>query len=224
MPPCKRGDARSSARRGLTHDVRRTASVAMTPLHVRPAARAHPSRTARTAGARSTGRCRRPANARRACRDSRARTSCAASSALRPGPVSIDFDAIGLHAHDRLRLPACTSPHCRSGCRARPTPRLPARRRSGRCSPSMRNSSGLPPSCARCASSSCSATLPTSVAPWPRSLRDSSSSALIRSVHCCSARWMRCRRAACLARRARGATAAVRSRRGSPPAACAVRG
>ena len=29
----------------------------------------------------------------------------------------------------------------------------------------------------------------------PRSLRDSSSRALIRSVHCCSARWMRCRRA-----------------------------
>ena len=38
------------------------------------APRARPSRTARTGGARSTGRCRRPANARRGCRDSRART------------------------------------------------------------------------------------------------------------------------------------------------------
>ncbi len=54
-------------------------------------------------------------------------------------------------------------------------------------SPSSSSSSGLPPSCARCASSSCSATRATLLVPCPRSLRDSSNNAPIRSLHCCSA-------------------------------------
>ncbi len=197
-------------------------SVATTPC-ASPGRTRTSSRTARTGGARSTGRCRRPANARHGCRDSRVRTGARRPRRSGPGrsrrppprrrssrtttsPVCVYLTALP------IRLPSATETAASGASTTRPR------------SPSMRSSSGLPPSCARWASSSCSATLAdvggavaALVARQQQQGADQVGALLLGALDAQQA-------AAGLLVQVRAATAAVRPRPGSPPAACAVRG
>ena len=144
--------------------------------------RQHPSRTARTAGARSTKPMPPPCECSAWCRDSRARTALWRLRAEAWSRIDhVDGTVAGARSRRRsgvLDRVADQVAQRHRHCRLRRIHHQPRR-------PSGRSSSGLPPSWARWLSSNCCATFATSHSPTARSLRDSSSRALIRSAHCC---------------------------------------